>query len=49
MILNKTIVCTLGYDNSGVDEIDIRSNVFSDMLEGMICVGSPAKPLKPRV
>jgi len=26
-----------------------RSSVFSDMPEGMICVGSPAKPVKARV
>jgi len=28
--------------------IGARSSVFSDMPEGMICVGSPAKPVKPR-
>jgi len=26
-----------------------RSSVFADMPEGMICVGSPAKPIKTRV
>ena len=29
--------------------IGARSSVFADMPEGMICVGSPAKPVKPRV
>jgi len=29
--------------------IGARSSVFSDMPEGMICLGSPAKPMKPRV
>jgi len=29
--------------------VGARSSVFSDMPEGMICVGSPAKPIKPRV
>ena len=29
--------------------IGARSSVFSDMPEGMICVGSPAKPVKLRV
>jgi len=29
--------------------IGARSSVFSDMPEGMICIGSPAKPAKPRV
>lgn len=29
--------------------IGARSSVFSDMPEGMICIGSPAKPIKPRV
>ena len=29
--------------------IGARSSVFSDMPAGMICVGSPAKPVKPRV
>lgn len=29
--------------------IGARSSVFSDMPAGMICVGSPAKPIKPRV
>ena len=28
--------------------IGARSSVFSDMPEGMICVGSPTKPVKPR-
>ncbi len=28
--------------------IGARSIAFSDMPEGMICVGSPAKPVKPR-
>ena len=28
--------------------VGARSSVFSDMPEGMICVGSPAKPVKPR-
>jgi putative colanic acid biosynthesis acetyltransferase WcaF len=28
--------------------IGARSSVFSDMPEGMICIGSPAKPIKPR-
>jgi len=28
--------------------IGARSSVFSDMPEGMICVGSPAKPVKRR-
>lgn len=28
--------------------IGARSSVFSDMPEGMICFGSPAKPIKPR-
>lgn len=29
--------------------IGARSSVFSDMPKGMICLGSPAKPVKPRV
>ena len=29
--------------------IGARSSVFTDMPAGMICVGSPAKPIKPRV
>jgi len=29
--------------------IGARSNVFADMPAGMICVGSPAKPVKPRI
>jgi len=29
--------------------IGARSSVFSDMPEGMICLGSPAKPVKPRL
>ena len=29
--------------------IGARSSVFSDMPEGMVCIGSPAKPVKPRV
>jgi putative colanic acid biosynthesis acetyltransferase WcaF len=29
--------------------IGARSSVFSDMPTGMICVGTPAKPIKPRV
>ena len=29
--------------------IGARSSVFSDMPAGMICVGSPAKPVKPRI
>ena len=29
--------------------IGARSSVFSDMPEGMICIGSPAKPIKPRI
>jgi len=29
--------------------IGARSSVFSDMPEGMVCVGSPCKPVKPRV
>lgn len=29
--------------------IGARSSVFSDMPAGMICVGTPAKPIKPRV
>ena len=28
--------------------VGARSSVFSDMPEGMICVGSPVKPVKPR-
>jgi len=28
--------------------IGARSSVFADMPEGMICVGCPAKPVKPR-
>ncbi|MFT5308500.1 MAG: putative colanic acid biosynthesis acetyltransferase WcaF [Flavobacteriales bacterium] len=28
--------------------IGARSSVFSDMPAGMICVGTPAKPIKPR-
>lgn len=29
--------------------IGARSSVFSDMPEGMICYGTPAKPIKPRI
>lgn len=29
--------------------IGSRSSVYKDMPEGMICVGSPAKPVKPRL
>ncbi len=29
--------------------IGARSSVYSDMPAGMICIGSPAKPLKPRI
>lgn len=29
--------------------VGARSSVFSNLPEGMICVGSPAKPLRPRV
>jgi putative colanic acid biosynthesis acetyltransferase WcaF len=29
--------------------IGARSSVFSDMPEGMVCVGYPAKPIKPRM
>jgi len=29
--------------------IGARSSVFSDMPEGMVCVGSPAKPIKQRL
>jgi len=29
--------------------VGARSSVFSDMPEGMICLGSPAKAIKPRV
>jgi putative colanic acid biosynthesis acetyltransferase WcaF len=29
--------------------IGARSSVFSDMPEGMICIGSPAKPVKSRI
>jgi putative colanic acid biosynthesis acetyltransferase WcaF len=29
--------------------IGARSSVFTDMPAGMICVGTPAKPIKPRV
>lgn len=29
--------------------IGARSSVFSDMPPGMICVGSPASPCKPRI
>lgn len=29
--------------------IGARSSVFNDMPEGMICMGSPAKPIKARV
>jgi putative colanic acid biosynthesis acetyltransferase WcaF len=29
--------------------VGARSSVFSDLLEGMIYTGSPAKPIKPRV
>lgn len=29
--------------------IGARSSVFNDMPAGMICIGSPAKPLKPRL
>ena len=28
--------------------IGARSSVFSDMPEGMVCIGSPAKPVKVR-
>jgi putative colanic acid biosynthesis acetyltransferase WcaF len=29
--------------------VGARSSVFEDMPEGMICVGTPAKPTRPRV
>lgn len=29
--------------------IGARSSVYQDMPEGMICVGNPAKPVKPRL
>lgn len=29
--------------------IGARSSVFKDMPAGMVCLGSPAKPIKPRV
>jgi putative colanic acid biosynthesis acetyltransferase WcaF len=29
--------------------IGARSSVFSDMPSGMICIGSPSKPIKPRI
>lgn len=29
--------------------IGARSSVYKDMPEGMICLGSPAKPIKPRL
>ena len=29
--------------------IGARSSVFADMPEGMICLGSPARPVKPRM
>lgn len=29
--------------------VGARSSVFSDLPEGMVCVGSPARPIKPRV
>lgn len=29
--------------------VGARSSVYSDMPEGMICIGNPAKPIKPRV
>lgn len=29
--------------------IGARSSVFKDMPAGMICIGSPAKPIKPRI
>ncbi len=29
--------------------VGARSSVFKDMPEGMICVGYPAKPIKPRI
>lgn len=29
--------------------IGARSSVFSDMPDGMVCMGSPCKPVKPRV
>lgn len=29
--------------------IGARSSVFSDMPAGMICLGSPAKPIRPRI
>ena len=29
--------------------IGARSSVFKDMPAGMICIGSPAKPIKPRM
>lgn len=29
--------------------VGARSSVFSDMPEGMICYGTPAKPMKPRL
>jgi len=29
--------------------VGVRSTVFDDLPEGMICYGSPAKPIKPRI
>jgi len=29
--------------------IGSRSSVYKDMPEGMICIGNPAKPIKPRI
>jgi hypothetical protein len=29
--------------------VGARSSVLSDMPEGMICMGSPAKPVEPRL
>lgn len=29
--------------------IGSRSSVYSDMPEGMVCIGCPAKPIKPRL
>ncbi len=29
--------------------IGARSSVFSDMPEGMVCIGNPARPVKPRI
>ncbi|MCP4443040.1 MAG: colanic acid biosynthesis acetyltransferase WcaF, partial [Aureispira sp.] len=29
--------------------IGSRSSVYEDMPEGMICIGNPAKPVRPRM